>query len=218
MEKNMTTKVKKLKALLDFHGTPDNDLVQQLLTVHKGLDGNPKFTTPPVDMPTFKSGIDTFSVLVTDAADGGKKTIAAKKKQREVMIKQFTSLAHYVETASDDDLATFVTSGFVAAPTQRVPPEPLPPASIDWIDRGPVTGSVVVKVKGLPKALSYDLHYGAMANPGAQPASWTLLLLTGSKKTTISNLTPGANYAFQVRALGRLGYTDWSDPITFICG
>ena len=37
-------------------------------------------------------------------------------------------------------------------------------------------------------------------------------------KTTISNLTPGATYAFQVRALGRLGYTDWSDSMTFICG
>jgi hypothetical protein len=42
--------------------------------------------------------------------------------------------------------------------------------------------------------------------------------VTGSKKITISNLTPGANYAFQIRALGRLGYNDWSDPITFICG
>jgi hypothetical protein len=94
----------------------------------------------------------------------------------------------------------------------------LPPASIAWIDRGPVTGTVVVKVKGLPKALSYDLHYGVVANPGVLPASWTLLLLTSSKKTSISNLSPGANYAFQVRALGRLGYTDWSDPIMFICG
>jgi len=38
------------------------------------------------------------------------------------------------------------------------------------------------------------------------------------EETTISNLTPGATYAFQVRALGRLGYTDWSDSMTFICG
>jgi hypothetical protein len=218
MEKTMTTKVKKLKALLGFKGTPDDTLIQDLLTVHKSLDGNPKFTTPPVDIPTFKSGIDTFSVLVTDAADGGRKAIAAKNRQRAVMIKQLTSLGHYAEMASDDDPATFATSGFLAAPTQRVPPQPLPPASIDWIDRGPVTGSVVVKVKGIPKALSYDLHYGVVANPGTLPATWTPLILTGSKKVTISNLTPGANYAFQVRALGRLGYTDWSDPLTFICG
>ncbi len=77
---------------------------------------------------------------------------------------------------------------------------------------------MVVKVKGLPKALSYDLHHGVVATPETLPASWTTLILPGSKKYTLSNLTPGATYAFQVRALGRWGYTDWSDPMTFICG
>jgi hypothetical protein len=214
----MTTKVKQLKAVLSFQKTSDNDLIQQLLTVHTGLNGNPAFTNTPVDMPTFKSGIDALAVLVTDAADGGKKAIAAKNKQREVMIKQVKLLGHYVEAASNDDPAVFTTSGFVAAPTRRVPPEPLPPASIQWIDRGPVTGSVVVKVKKIPKAISYGLQYGVVVNPGTLPATWTPIILPGSKKVTISNLAPGANYAFQARALGRLGYTDWSDPMTFICG
>ncbi len=214
----MTTKVKKLKALLGFHTTSDTDLIQQLLNVHKGMDGNPAFSNTPVDMAAFKSGIDTLAVLVTDAADGSKKAIAAKNKQREGMIKQVTLLGHYVEAASNDDPATFSTSGFVAAPMDRVPPQPLAPASIERIVRGPVSGALVVKVRALPKALSYDLQYGVVANPGTLPASWTTLPLPGSKKVTISNLTPGANYAFQVRALGRLGHTDWSDPITFICG
>ena len=151
-------------------------------------------------------------------ADGGKKAKAAKTKQRPFMVKQVTLLGHYVEAASNDDPAVFSTSGFVMGPTQRVPPQPLPAASLEWIDRGPVTGAVDVKVKGLPKALSYNLQYGVVANPGTLPTSWTTLTLPGSKKLTISNLTPGATYAFQVRALGRLGYTDWSNPITFICG
>lgn len=29
-----------------------------------------------------------------------------------------------------------------------------------------------------------------------------------------ANLTPGTTYAFQVRALGPLGYTDYSDSVT----
>jgi hypothetical protein len=185
--------------------------------VHDHLDGNPAFPILPVDMTTFKSGIDLFNTLVTDAADGGKKAISAKNKQREAMIKQLTLLGHYVEAAANDDLATFNTSGFVAAPT-RIPPQPLPPASIEWIDRGPTTGEIVVKVKSLPKAVSYDLQYALVANAGTPPTSWTLLSLPGSKKVTISNLTPAGKYAFQVRALGRLGYTNWSDPMMFICG
>jgi hypothetical protein len=217
-ENRMTTKVKKIKALLGFHGTTDTDLLRRLNTAHDGVNGNPAFSTPPVDMATFKSGIDSLTVLVTDAQDGGKKAISAKNKQRELMIKQYTLLGHYVEAACNDDPATFNTSGFVAASVGRVPPKPLPPASIDWIDRGSVTGDVVVKVKSIPKAISDDLHYGVVASPGTLPASWTTINLPGSKKVTISNLTPGANYAFQVRALGRLGHTDWSDPMMFICG
>jgi hypothetical protein len=214
----MATKVKKLKALLGFHGTPDTNLHAQLNAVYDGMNGNSAYATPPVDMTTFKSGIDVFNVLVTDAADGGKKAISAKNKQREVMIKQVTLLGHYVEAMCNDDLAVFNTSGFVAAPTARLAPQPLPPASIQWIDRGSVTGQVVVKVQGLPKALSYDLRYGVVTAPGTLPASWTTQLLTGSSKVVISNLTPGGTYGFSVRALGRLGYTDWSDPMTFICG
>ena len=30
----------------------------------------------------------------------------------------------------------------------------------------------------------------------------------------VEGLMPGTTYAFQVRALGRLGYTDWSDSTT----
>ena len=214
----MTTKVKKIKAKTDSHGTTDADVLKQLNTVHDGMNGNPAFSSPPVDMTTFKKGIDLFTVLVTNAEDGGKKAIAAKNKQREEMIKEVTHLAHYVEAASNDDLATFQTSGFVPASTTRTPPQPLPPASIAWIDRGPSTGEVVVKVKGLPNAISYDLRYGVVVNGNPQASAWTTLALPGSKKVTISNLTPGATYAFQVRAFGRLGHTDWSDSMTFICG
>jgi hypothetical protein len=42
------------------------------------------------------------------------------------------------------------------------------------------------------------------------------MTLTSPKKVTISGLTPAGTYQFQVRALGKLGYTDWSPSMTFI--
>src|SRR5712691_1659248 len=120
----MTTKVTKLKALLGLKGTSDPDLLKLLNAAHNGVNGNPAFSAPTVDMPTFKAGIDKFTVLVTDAEDGGKKAISAKRKQREVMIKQYTSLGHYVGSASNDDPAVFHTSGFILASTTRTAPQP----------------------------------------------------------------------------------------------
>ncbi len=214
----MTTKVKKLKARLGFHDLSDPDLLKQLNTVHDGMNGNPVFSNPPHDMAAFKAGIDKFTVLVSEAEDGGRKAIAARRKQREEMVRQVTHLGHYVEAASHDDPATFITSGFVMHSAARTPPQPLPPTSFDWIDRGPSAGVVVVKPKTLPGAINYDVRYGVIGNGGTPPALWTTVTLPGPKKATIANLAPGTNYAFQIRAFGRLGHSDWSDSMTFICG
>jgi hypothetical protein len=76
---------------------------------------------------------------------------------------------------------------------------------------------VLVRITPITGAVSYELRYGLVGNGGAPPATWTTLPLAGTKTVTLNNLTPGASYAFQVRGLGRLGYSDWSDSVTFIC-
>jgi hypothetical protein len=211
------TKVKKIRALLGFQRTSDTDLLKFLNTVHDGLNGNPAFPTPPIDTATFKTEIDQFSVLIIDAEDGGKRAISAKNKQREALIKTVTLLGHHVESACNDDMAAFNTSGFIAASSVRTPAQPLSGVEFDWIDRGPVAGSIEVKPRPIPGAVSFDLPYGVVLN-GAPPAMWTNVQLPSSKKFLIENLTPGTNYAFQVRALGKLGYTDYCDSKIFICG
>jgi hypothetical protein len=217
MTTSVTDKAKKIKASLGFERMPDNDLLKRLDSIHAGLSGNPVLNNPPVDMATFKTAIDTYHVLTTDALDGGKKAISAKRKQREVVIQIATQLGHYVEAACNNDLATFNTSGFVARSNTRTPPQPLPQATIDWVDRGPISGSLLVKVSGLPGAVAYDLR-SAVLGAGETPGPWASLTLTSPKTVTLNDLTPGATYVFQVRALGKLGYTDWSDSTTFICG
>jgi hypothetical protein len=181
------------------------------------MTNNSAYTNPPVALTDFKSAIDSFSVLVTDALDGGKKVISAKKKQREVVVKMVTLLGHYVEAACNDDVATFDTSGFTAVSTVRTPAQPLSGASISWVDRGANSGQVLVRIAPITGAVSYELHHGLVGNGGAPPAIWTTLALAGTKTVTLDNMTPGANYAFQVRGLGRLGYSDWSNSVTFIC-
>jgi hypothetical protein len=211
----MKTKVPTIKPVLGVQKVPDTEFLKQLNATHNGVNGNSAFPTPPVDMTVYKTAIDLFGTLVADAEDGGKKAISAKNKQRVVVTKMFKQLGHYVEAASDGDLAKFNTSGFVVASNVRTPAQPLPQATFEWIDRGPVTGQVVVKPKPLPKAINYEVR-SAVLGPGSTPGSWTTVSLTSAKKAAIQNLTPGSTYAFQVRAQGKLGYTNWSDSMTFI--
>jgi hypothetical protein len=212
------TKVKKIKAVLGKQKTSDGNLIKDLVAVYDGMNGNTQLPNSPVDMPTYKAAIDAYTVYVANAADGGKKAISAMRKQREAVIKMYTLIGHYVEGACNDDPAIFATSGFVAVSTTRTPAGPLGPSTFEWIDRGDVSGQIVFKPKTQPeKVLHYEVRFGVSVS-GAAPTSWTEIPLPSPKKYTVSNLTPGATYAFQIRAYGPLGYNDWSDSMTFICG
>ena len=213
---NTRSTANKIKARLAFHGVSDSDAQQQFLTVLQGMKSNPEYLNPPVDMATYEKGVDSFGTLLTDAQDGGKKAISAKDKQRVAVIKMYTQLGHYVEGACNDDPAIFNTSGFIAVTRTRTAPQPLAGSSFQWIDRGPNSGEIVVKIAALIAAIAYELRYTLVANGGA-PGPTTTLTLTSPRKLILTGLTPGGTYQFQVRALGKLGFNDWSTPMTFIC-
>ena len=205
-----------IKAKLGLHNVSDTDAVKAFMTSYQGLLNNPKFSNPPVDLMIYKSGIDLFSALIVDAEDGGKKAISAKDKQRTVVIKMYTQLGHYVESACNDDLATFNTSGFTQmAPKVRTAPVPLTEAKFSSITRGPNSGDVVVEAENQTGAVAFDVRY-ALEGASGVLGSWTVVTMVRPRKVTISGLTLAGIYQFQIRALGVLGYTDWMDTKTFV--
>ena len=216
MTSSVSDKAKKIKASIGFAKMTDADLLKLLDAILTSMTGNPAFPSPPVDMATFKAAVDSYDTLTTDALDGGKRAISAKRKQRQVVIKMATQLGHYVEAASDNDLATFNASGFTAASNVRTPPQPLSAGGFKYVDRGSNSGQIEVKPQPQKGALSFDLRYCPVPAAGAAPL-WVSQTLPGSKAVVLTTLTPGTNYQFQIRALGRLGYSDWSDVVTFIC-
>ena len=215
MAQTINNVIKKIKAILGFHGVSDSDVLKTGNTAYDGLLNNSAYPNPPVPLPVFRQALDSFSALIVDAEDGGKKSITAKDKQRVAVIKMYVQLGQYVEAACTDDPAMFATSGFTAKSTTRTAPQPLAPAKFSSIDRGPNSGQAVVKVERQTGALAYDVHY-ALDGAGGVLGPWTTMTLTNSKKVIISGLTPAGTYQFQVRALGKLGYTDWSPSMTFI--
>jgi hypothetical protein len=205
-----------IKAKLGLHKVSDTDAAKAFMTSYQGLLNNSKFPNPPVDLATYKSGIDQFSALIIDAEDGSKKAITAKNKQRLAVIKMYTQLGHYAEAACNDDLATFITSGFTQqAPRIRTAPQPLTEAKFNSIDRGANSGDVVVLPEKQTGAVAYDVRY-ALQGAGGVLGPSTIVTVTKAKKVTISGLTLAGIYQFQIRALGSLGYTDWMDTKTFV--
>jgi hypothetical protein len=204
-----------IKAKLGMHGVADMDVVKALTTAYDGVLNNSAYPTPPIDLVSFKAGIDKFSALIIDAEDGGKKAISARNKQRVAVIRMYTQLGHYVELACNDDVATFNTSGFTqVAKAVKTPPVPLTEAAFSSIDRGPNSGDVVVQPEKQTGVIAFDVRYALQGAGVLGP--WTTVTITKPKKVTISGLTMAGIYQFQIRALGVLGYTDWMDTKTFV--
>lgn len=209
-------KLEIIKAILGYVGTSDSDLVSRLTAVHDGMFNNPAFPTPPGDMTTFKSAIDTFSASVAAALDGGKSVTALKNKRRGEVTLMLRQLASYVEVACKGDLATFTSSGFVPVSSVRAADQPTDTPDIDSIVQDGI-GQLVVRIKRVPKARMYELRSAVVPVAGAE-INWNTLSLSSTKPPAVfSNLTPGVTYTFQVRAFGKLGYSPWSAPVNRTC-
>ncbi len=207
---------KQIRVKLSNNGLSDKDVATQGVAVVDGMTNNTKLVNPPINPADLKTQVETFASLIAAAADGGKKAITERKKQRAVVVKMLRQLGHWVEANCNDDAATLQSSGYQqqATPVRNTPPQPLAGPPSFKVENGPISGQVVMRGKPVLKAVSYTARYAPMGSDG-KPGSWTEMSpVTFIRSITVNGLTPGTTYAFQVRALGRAGYTNWSDSVT----
>ena len=116
------------------------------------------------------------------------------------------------QEASSNDLAVLLGSGFEAVSTSRAS-EPLGPPSIRDVLNGN-TGQIILCVTPIAGARAFEARCAVAPAGGVQGLWQSGGLFTNSRSIPVNGLTPGANYNFQVRAIGgATGYSDWSDPV-----
>jgi hypothetical protein len=192
--------------------TPVLDATVKGLTVNSSV-----YSTPPIPIATYAAGVSAFEDAIPAALDGSKTAVAQKNKLRYAAIKMYDQLAAYVTASCNDDMATFLLSGFQAVSKTKTATLPASD-SIRKIEQGANSGSLAVTLVKYPGAGSYMLRWAPVPAAGATPATWSSQPVLNLKSAvTISGLTPGTVYAFQVAALIKTGYTDWSDSVTLMC-
>jgi hypothetical protein len=207
------TKLEIIRPFLAVNDLPDGDLFHRLISAHDGVfNNNSLYLNTPLDGPTFKAVIDRFATAAAAALhDGGKAAVQERNKSRKEALMMYRLLGHYVETACKNDMNTFVLSGFTAiAKPAKTSPQPLPAPEAPSLEQGQ-SGEMIVTFKPVPKALHYQLSQAPVPAAGASVNPTTILVTSTKPPTTIKHLTPGTIYLFQVRAFGKLGYSEWSN-------
>ena len=112
-------------------------------------------------------------------------------------------------------METFVSSGFTAVLKTKAKKPPVS-ENFKTLDLGPQSGQIQDTVVPDPEAAAYQIQYAAVPAGGGTPTAWQAVAIGSSvrKGFTISNLTPGTTYLFEVRSVKHDGgYSDWSNPI-----
>lgn len=205
------TKMTHIRVNLSFAGGSDQVVEDTTDAILENLYGNAAFTTPPVTKVALQTALAEFNTAVGQQAQGGTAATGIKNQKRDVLVELLRQLATYVDQNCNNDLPTLQSSGFQAVSTNRVQ-QPLEKPIIVTVANG-MTGQLVVKVKPVPNAHSYEVRYATVGAGGALGPFQAGGVFTDSRGMPVGGLTAGTLYKIQVRAIGgSTGYSDWSDP------
>ncbi len=205
-----------LRVRRGFRTLTDQQIIALAGAVISGLTKNDVFPNPPAEPATVQAQLDELVAAIADQPHGGVTATAAKNNKREVLLESLRDLANFVESKSRNDLETLLSSGFTTIAVNRTP-VPLPKPSITTIANGHTT-QLIVRVRAVPNAKSYEVRCAAIGTGGVQGAWQPGGIFTSSRSMRVNGLVPGTNYAFQVRAVGgSTGVSDWSDPVSHMC-
>jgi hypothetical protein len=204
----------KLNIQRNFRRAKLDDLRSRALTVFTNMGIHiDVFTMPPIPLPTLKQDSDNLAVSIAAAKEGGPKEIAQREKDRLTLEHDLDLLGSYALKVANGDSAVLTSSGFIPLPPRvRSEPQPLPTPGAPEIEQG-VTGQFNVSVSPIKGAHNYEVHFAPVIN--GLPGTWTTETLAIARKPlTVTGLSPGTTYVFQVRAFGKAGWTDWSASAT----
>ncbi len=205
----------KVRISLNFRKYNDSQLATLAAAVIKGMTGNKVFPNSPMDPAVVQTALDDFSAALAAMPLGGVSATAAKNNKRDVLVSLLQKIGYYVQSHCNNDREILVSSGFAELPPRNGNSAPAKP-SILSVDNGNTT-QLVVKAAGVGRVRCYEVRFASVGNGGA-PGSWQPGgLFTDPRSMPINGLTPGTSYAFQVRAMGSSGFSDWSDPVVHIC-
>ena len=208
----------KVRISFSFSRYTDQQLATLAAAVIKGMAGNKAFPNPTVDLTAAQTALDDYNAALAANIHGGADSTATKNNKRDVLTDFLEKLGHYVQAHCNNDLETLLSSGFPALPPRNGTPLTAPPAkpSILSVDNRNTT-ELVVKAGRVAHGQFYEIRT-ARVDAGGATGPWQQNgFFSNSRSMLINGLTPGTSYTFQVRAMGRAGFSDWSDSVSHVC-
>lgn len=190
-----------------FVQSSDSELVDFTGGVVTGMSA-PAFADAPVTNPVMTGLKTDFAQKLALARNGGRTETATKNVARAALIAALRQNANFVQMIASTDLPLLLSSGYLAASTNRTT-GPLTKPVITNVDNFQST-VLMAAVAADDRSRAQEARYRVGSGP-YQAAG----VHTKPSRVPFEELVPGTTYELQVRSVGgSTGYSDWSDPVS----
>ena len=191
--------------------------IVHLLTSEPMLTLLPDPWLPPyTTRATLQSAFAGYEAAMQVACYGLKSAIHVRDDKRAVLQSELREVANYLEAVAlkADDLTLLTRTGFDRQrPIVRHPITGMLSAPEFSVRQGPLTGSLRGDAKRLGTGVTYEAQI-ATDDPRVDANFKTVVFSTRARRMLFPNLAPGQLYHLRVRALGRHGFSPWSQVIS----
>lgn len=188
--------------------------VELILT---SLSGNANFPEPwPASVVTraqLQADLASYQNSLTAIAAGDRRQVPERDASRQKLANELQTLAFYLQSVADGNATLLATTGYPARKSRAraLTAETLAAPDGLVVERGVLSGEIIVKLKKQPKAAAYDVQT-ATADPTVE-SNWSDAgSYTSCRRISLEGFTPGKLYWVRVRGLGSAGPGAWTVP------
>ena len=157
------------------------------------------------------AAVTAFKASHVEANDGGKAARSDRDQKRDAMIQLLKRAAAYFESVarSTNNVLVLHATGYDLRRPSDLIPQPLP-APVLKLSRNGLSGVLFGRANAVRGASSYEAQI--CNGTSTEESHWrTVVFSRGCSRLQFPGLTPGQVYSFRLRALGREGWSPWSD-------
>lgn len=193
------------------------DKVQFATQVVTALTGNANFSDPSPAIADIQAAAQELTDSYNDANTTRQLSYtktAIQNQKEDALDATLTALGNYVDNISKGDETIIKSAGLSTKAKASPVGVPVQVENLSAVSTANA-GEIVLKWKSVRGSKSYIVR---QSTDIADSSKWIQELVVTKATATISNLKSGAQFWFQVAAVGAAGQGPWSDPATKIAG
>ncbi len=201
------------KVKLDLSSRNNDNLMSFASQHDKDMAGNALYPNPTPSTLDYDAVLTDYNDKLVSAMSARSAAVAATNAlnvSRVAMEDMLNKRGNYVQIASNSNVGAILSAGFDVR-AARTPATPLTPPTGLVIDLNGISGVMLLSWVSDPYASGYAAQY----SENVTPRIWQSVPRTSKAKLSLSDMTVGTIYVFQVAALGgSTGQSPWCPEVS----